>query len=589
MDAGATGYSAVFLHADDYNGGGSNNDVRVSAGHGILLFATDNVFPGPGILEVRGTLAMKGAITTDNNYTATTTTPVVSVVSTGASSLAQIRAVNATTRALSLQSFGDSAAGTTFGVSNAAAATLTTGTTGSFYPASLLIGTLGSTAPVVFGVNNTEVGRFSSSAFTTSVPITTTGVTSSGNYAATAATPLAGLTSSSATSFSQFQAISTTGRAATVGMFGDSASGTTFGVNNAALAYMLAASTGSNYPAALAIGTVSASAPIVFGVSGSEVGRFTTSGFTTQGTLTVQANKVVSLAGNLTTSGANALTFTTTGATDVTVPTTGTLATLAGSETLTNKTLGSGTVASVDLGWADGVKQTFNPSATTAGLNVGSVSGDPSSLANGDLWYDSTANELTARINGANVALGAGGGGGWATGILFRNDTSTEIINNSTAETSCFPGATKTVPAGTLGTAGVLRFVITGQLTNSTGANQTLTLKILYGGTTYYQDATPNIGTNANPRGFRIDGELAADNSTSAQRLTAQMTISPAGAVTTGYGDLGSASGIINVNNFGGTPTQDSTIDRDFDVTLTASTASASYTVRVHTAYVTKQ
>ena len=28
------------------------------------------------------------------------------------------------------------------------------------------------------------------------------------------------------------------------------------------------------------------------------------------------------------------------------------------------------------------------------------------------MWYDSTANELTARINGANVALGAGGGGG---------------------------------------------------------------------------------------------------------------------------------------------------------------------------------
>jgi hypothetical protein len=47
----------------------------------------------------------------------------------------------------------------------------------------------------------------------------------------------------------------------------------------------------------------------------------------------------VTLAGNLVTSGANNLTLTTTGATNVTLPTTGTLATLAGTETLTNKTI----------------------------------------------------------------------------------------------------------------------------------------------------------------------------------------------------------------------------------------------------------
>src|SRR5688572_29692759 len=46
----------------------------------------------------------------------------------------------------------------------------------------------------------------------------------------------------------------------------------------------------------------------------------------------------ISLGGAFTTSGANALTLTTTGATNVTLPTTGTLATLAGSETLSNKT-----------------------------------------------------------------------------------------------------------------------------------------------------------------------------------------------------------------------------------------------------------
>jgi hypothetical protein len=72
------------------------------------------------------------------------------------------------------------------------------------------------------------------------------------------------------------------------------------------------------------------------------------------------------------------------------------------------------------LGLPAGVRQTFAPSATNAGLNVGSVAGDPSAPSNGDLWYDSTANELTARINGSNVALGAGGGGAVATDTLWN-------------------------------------------------------------------------------------------------------------------------------------------------------------------------
>lgn len=57
---------------------------------------------------------------------------------------------------------------------------------------------------------------------------------------------------------------------------------------------------------------------------------------------------------------------------------------------------------------ADGVRQTFNPDATNAGLNVGSHTADPSSLLNGDLFYNSTTNQLKAYINGTAVALGVG-------------------------------------------------------------------------------------------------------------------------------------------------------------------------------------
>lgn len=74
---------------------------------------------------------------------------------------------------------------------------------------------------------------------------------------------------------------------------------------------------------------------------------------TTDRTLTFDvsnASRTIDLSGNITTaadfvtSGANSLTLTTTGSTNVTLPTTGTLATLAGSETFTNKTLTSPTI-----------------------------------------------------------------------------------------------------------------------------------------------------------------------------------------------------------------------------------------------------
>lgn len=62
-------------------------------------------------------------------------------------------------------------------------------------------------------------------------------------------------------------------------------------------------------------------------------------------------------------------------------------------------------------------RQEFTPSGGQAGLNVGSIAGDPVSTSNGDIWYDSTANELTAQINGSLVALGSGGGSGDITSV----------------------------------------------------------------------------------------------------------------------------------------------------------------------------
>jgi len=136
------------------------------------------------------------------------------------------------------------------------------------------------------------------------------------------------------------------------------------------------------------------------------------------------------------------ITGTPTGNRVITIPdATDTLVNLATIQTLVNKTLTSPVLTTPFISGAvtfpDGVRQTFNPDATTPGLNVGSQAGDPSTPANGDLWYDSTGNLLRARINGATVSLGAGGGGspgGANTQIQYNNGGAFGGITNFTSD-----------------------------------------------------------------------------------------------------------------------------------------------------------
>lgn len=85
----------------------------------------------------------------------------------------------------------------------------------------------------------------------------------------------------------------------------------------------------------------------------------------------------------------------------------------------------------------------FTPTATTPGLRVGSYAGDPSTPSDGDLWYDSTANELTARINGADVALGAGGGSTLTDpGVIYiRSDGADAPVGDGTLANPLLTGA----------------------------------------------------------------------------------------------------------------------------------------------------
>lgn len=128
---------------------------------------------------------------------------------------------------------------------------------------------------------------------------------------------------------------------------------------------------------------------------------------TLNGSRSIALGGSLNFGGSFTTSGANALTFTTTAPTGVTLPTTGTLATLAGAEVLTNKTI-NGTsntltvLASTQLSGTTPVanggtgQATAAAARTASGLNVESFTG------RGDANYTILT---TDRVVGTNAAF----------------------------------------------------------------------------------------------------------------------------------------------------------------------------------------
>lgn len=91
------------------------------------------------------------------------------------------------------------------------------------------------------------------------------------------------------------------------------------------------------------------------------------------GTGVNNGSNTITLGGNLVTSGANNITLTSTGATNVNLPTTGTLATLAGTETLTSKTINASNIGVANPGTAAFTTLTAS-GATTLTANTSSVS-----------------------------------------------------------------------------------------------------------------------------------------------------------------------------------------------------------------------
>lgn len=119
----------------------------------------------------------------------------------------------------------------------------------------------------------------------------------------------------------------------------------------------------------------------------------------TSGTLTLGGN--VNIGAAFTTSGGHAITFTTTGATGVTLPTTGTIATLAGAEALTNKSVNGLTISSSTGTLTIGNGKTFNCTGT---LTLAGTDGKTLTVSNSLTLSGTDGTTVTFPASSASMA-----------------------------------------------------------------------------------------------------------------------------------------------------------------------------------------
>jgi hypothetical protein len=120
--------------------------------------------------------------------------------------------------------------------------------------------------------------------------------------------------------------------------------------------------------------------------------------------------------------------------------------------------------------------------STVAAIRIGSVAGEPSTLSDGDVWYNSSSNKFRARENGASVDMigGGGGGGGWTdsgTVVHLTTDSDTVAVGTTTmlgAEKVRVVGAVLADSVGQIYTAGVGGVIAARVVYKSPAANDTV-------------------------------------------------------------------------------------------------------------------
>lgn len=306
-------------------------------------------------------------------------------------------------------------------------------------------------------------------------------------------------------------------------------------------------------------------------------------------TLTIKLNdtaRTIDIAGNLTlaaafaTSGANALTLTTSGSTNVTLPTTGTLATLAGSETLTNKTLTTPVINGLPTGTGVAAANTastlvardgsgnFSAGSISAALNgnaaTATLAATVTTNANLTGPVTSVGNATTITANAVTLAMLAT----QATNTVLGNATAGTAVPTALAVGTCSTAASALIWTTNTGfgcnTSITANAVAVGGITGL-GTNVATALAVNVGSAGAFVTfngalGTPSSGTVTNLTGtasININGTVGATTPTTGAFITVaastSVTVTSASASALTVGRLGATTPAFQVDASTGT------------------------------------